>query len=39
MPIHKIEGGLNFYDELYKSLDDSENEDEINICQINIYYY
>jgi len=34
MPIHKIEGGLNFYDELYKSLDDSENEDEINICQI-----
>lgn len=34
MAIYKIEGGLNFYDELYKSLDDSENEDEINICQI-----
>lgn len=34
MPIHKIEGGLNFYDELYKSLDESEGEDETNICQI-----
>jgi hypothetical protein len=33
MTKHKIEGNLNFYDELYKSLDDSD-DDEINMCQI-----
>ena len=33
MTNHKIEGNLNFYDELYKSLDDSD-DDETNTCQI-----
>jgi hypothetical protein len=33
MTKHKIEGNLNFYDELYKSLDDSD-DDETNMCQI-----
>jgi len=33
MTKHKIEGYLNFYDELYKSLDDDD-DDETNICQI-----
>ena len=33
MTNHEIEGNLNFYDELYKSLDDSD-DDEINMCQI-----
>ena len=34
MTTHKIEGNFNFYDELYKSLDDSDDEDETNKCQI-----
>ena len=34
MSIHKMEGEFNFYDELYKSLDDSDNEDDANMCQI-----
>ena len=29
-----IEGNINFYDELYKSLDDSDKEDEPELCQI-----
>jgi len=29
-----IEGGINFYEELYKSLDDQENEISDNLCQI-----
>ena len=27
MTNHKIEGNLNFYDELYKSLDDSDDDE------------
>ena len=34
MTTHEIEGNFNFYDELYKSLDDSDDEDETNKCQI-----
>ena len=33
MGTYKIEGGVSFYDELYKSLDECDN-DEINVCQI-----
>jgi hypothetical protein len=33
MKRYKIEGNLNFYDELYKSLDDCD-DDETNVCQI-----
>lgn len=33
MEHYKIEGNLNFYDELYKSLDDYD-DNEINVCQI-----
>lgn len=29
-----IEGDLNFYDELYKSLDDKDDNEENNVCQI-----
>lgn len=34
MPKYLIEGNINFYDELYKSLDDSDNDDDTNLCQI-----
>lgn len=33
MKNYKIEGNFNFYDELYKSLDDCD-DDETNVCQI-----
>ena len=29
-----IEGNINFYDELYKSLDDEDDSNENNVCQI-----
>jgi hypothetical protein len=31
---YQIEGNINFYDELYKSLDDEENDQEENLCLI-----
>ena len=35
MPIYQIEGGINFYDELYKSLDDKIDEDSgSDVCLI-----
>ena len=34
MTNYKIEGNIDFYNELYKSLDDSDDEDETNKCQI-----
>ena len=34
MTTHEIDEKFNFYDELYKSLDDSDDEDETNKCQI-----
>ena len=38
MPKYIIEGGINFYEELYKSLDNNDNtnkeEDNKNVCQI-----
>ena len=34
MSNYTIEGNINFYDELYKCLDDDSENDEDNICQI-----
>lgn len=34
MPNYKIEGDVNFYEELYKSLDEPEDETEVNVCLI-----
>ena len=34
MTTHEIDENFNFYDELYKSLDDSDDEDETDKCQI-----
>ena len=34
MTTHEIDEKFNFYDELYKSLDDSDDEDETDKCQI-----
>jgi uncharacterized Zn finger protein (UPF0148 family) len=34
MTKYNIEGGINFYEELYKSLDDEENNQEGNLCLI-----
>jgi len=34
MTKYNIEGNINFYDELFKSLDDSDDEDDTNLCQI-----
>jgi hypothetical protein len=34
MPNYKIEGDVNFYDELYKSLDEPEDGSELNVCLI-----
>lgn len=34
MTKYTIEGNINFYDELFKSLDDSDDEDDANLCQI-----
>jgi hypothetical protein len=34
MPNYKIEGNVNFYEELYKSLDDPEDNNEMNVCLI-----
>jgi hypothetical protein len=31
---YKIEGDLNFYDALFKSLDNNDTDDEENVCQI-----
>ena len=34
MTLYKTEDNINFYDELYKSLDDPDDEDDANLCQI-----
>jgi len=34
MPNYKIEGNVNFYDELYKSLDEPEDGNDLNVCLI-----
>jgi hypothetical protein len=34
MTKYNIEGNINFYDELFKSLDDSDDEDDSKLCQI-----
>jgi len=34
MPNYKIEGNVNFYDELYKSLDEPDDGNELNVCLI-----
>ena len=34
MPNYKIEGDFNFYDELYKSLDEVEDVNDANVCLI-----
>jgi hypothetical protein len=34
MTKYNIEGNINFYDELFKSLDDSDDEDDAKLCQI-----
>jgi hypothetical protein len=34
MPNYKIEGNINFYEELYKSLDESEDTSNANVCLI-----
>lgn len=34
MTLYKTEGNINFYDELFKSLDESDDDDDTNLCQI-----
>jgi hypothetical protein len=34
MPNYKIEGNVDFYEELYKSLDEPEDVNEVNVCLI-----